>query len=106
MPMHTYVMHTHTHAAAQHCAGLTYGGEGHKSLDEKAGGRGELVGFLNQDIKAHLGKRKQKKRTVLQPPVGGRGQTGGRAESEGRHLPLQLPPPAPAPRLQNRSVAV
>ena len=65
----------HTRTDAPRCARLTYGGERHKSLDEKAGGRGELVGFLNQDIKAHLRKRKQKECVVLQRPMGGRGTT-------------------------------
>lgn len=58
---HTHeCLRAHTHTHAQHSAGLTYSREGHKSLDKKAGGWGELVGFLNQDVKAHLGKRKQK----------------------------------------------
>lgn len=111
MPMHTYMCAhtrtctcTHTCRYAQQCAGLTYGGEGHKSLDEKAGGRGELVGFLNQDIKAHLRERKQRKHTVrcdsqLWEEAGSRREE----RSDGRRLPLQL---SPDPRLQNGSVTV
>ena len=81
----------HTCTEAPRCARLTYGREWHKSLDEKAGGRGELVGFLNQDIKAHLRKRKQRECVLLQRP-GEEGAGGGRAESEGHHLALQLHP--------------
>jgi hypothetical protein len=44
------------------CAVLTYSREWHKSLDEKACGWGELVGFLNQDIKAHLQKKERKRK--------------------------------------------
>lgn len=51
---HTWVGHMHPCAPC-----LTYGGEWHESLDKKAGGWSELVGFLNQDVKAHLRKRKQ-----------------------------------------------
>lgn len=76
--------------------GLTYSGKGHKSLHEKAGGWGKLVGFLYQDIKAHLGKRKQKKRMVLQPPVGGRGRWGGEGqEVRGAVCPLRFHPQTP-----------
>ena len=81
----------HTCTEASLCARLTYGREWHKSLDEKAGGRGELVGFLNQDIKAHLRKRKQRECVLLQRP-GEEGAGRGRAESEGHRLALQLHP--------------
>lgn len=93
----------HTCTEAPCCARLTYGREWHKSLDEKAGGRGELVGFLNQDIKAHLRKRKQKECVLLrQPGEGGAGR--GRAESKGHHLALQLHP-QPHLRLPSPSAA-
>ena len=49
---------THTHL----CAHLTYCREGHESLHKKASGWGELVGFLNQYIKAHLGKERTQKK--------------------------------------------
>lgn len=64
-------------------AGLTYGGERHKSLDKKAGGWGELVGFLNQDIKAHLRKRE---RTCVRGAAGAWQAEAG-AESERHCLP-------------------
>ena len=67
------------HVPRHSSARLTYGREWHKSLDEKAGGRGELVGFLNQDIKAHLRKRKQKECVLLQwtgEEGAGRGKSG------------------------------
>lgn len=84
-------------------ADLTYGREGYKSLDKKAGGWGELVGFLNQDIKAHLGKKKQKKYEVLQPPVGGRGTLGKEQRVRGTVFPCSF---TPDPRLQSSSVAI
>lgn len=85
-------MPVHTRTDTPHCASLTYGGERHKSLDEKAGGRGELVGFLNQDIKAHLRKRKQKECVVLQRPMGGRGRLGEEQRARGTILPWNCTP--------------
>lgn len=75
-----------TRVSAHH-AGLTYSREWHESLDQKAGSWGELVGFLNQDIKAHLGEEEQQKKyMVLQWPE------RARAECEGALYPW-LPGP-------------
>ena len=85
---------------------LTYSGEGHKSLDEKAGGWGELVGFLNQDIKAHLGKRKQKTAWCYSH-LWEEGADGGRGKGEQRRRGTTFPCSCtPGPSLQSSGVAI